>query len=86
MASDRWDEIHGFTTPGEFKRFQAWLHKAISEGVLTEVPIEMPYSGSWMWDEHWYRTAAGTAWRVVAPDPPFLGVSNECLNNSYAAP
>jgi hypothetical protein len=69
-----WDEIHGFTSPGEFQRFQRWIAEATAEGVLTEVPVESGYSGSSLFDEHWYRAPSGAVWRVVAPEPPFHGV------------
>jgi hypothetical protein len=73
MAAD-WDEIHGFASPGEFNRFRQWVEEALEEGALAEVPVGSPYSGSPMFDEHWYRSSSGDVWRVVAPDPPFRGV------------
>jgi hypothetical protein len=60
--------------PGEFQRFNAWISEAVRENVLVEVPVESPYSGSSLFDEHWYRAAEGVVWRVVAPEPPFRGV------------
>lgn len=74
MAEEGWDEIHGFTSPGEFVRFQQWIADAVAEGALTEVPVDSVYSGSSLFDERWYRAASGTVWRVVAPEPPFRGV------------
>ncbi len=69
-----WDEIHGFSSPGEFARFRAWIAEALSRGALTEIPVGEPYSGSPLFDEQWYSEPSGTVWRVVAPDPPFRGV------------
>lgn len=71
---EEWDEIHGFESPGEFERFRRWLAEAVAEGALEEVVVEAPFSASVLVDERWYRTAGGRRWRVVAPDPPFLGV------------
>jgi hypothetical protein len=74
MAPEDWDEIHGFSSPGEFERFRRWIADAVAEGALAEVPVRSAYSGSTALDEHWYRSTRGTVWRVVAPDPPFRGV------------
>ena len=72
--TDDWDEIHGFVSPGEFRRFQNWIVKQVQEGALVEVQVEEPYSGSPLFDERWFHTTSGTVWRLVAPDPPFRGV------------
>lgn len=74
VTTEEWDEIHGFSTPGEFSRFRAWIREALAEGALTEIPVGEPYSGSPLFDEHWYRAASGAVWRLVAPEPPFRGV------------
>ena len=78
-ARDRpdWDEIHGFTSPGEYARFARWLGEAVSEGAFVEIDVAERYSGSSIFDERWFRTPAGQVWRVVAPDFPFTGVSGE---------
>jgi hypothetical protein len=72
--TETWDEIHGFATPREYERFRAWIDNAIRERRLVEIPVASPYSGSRMFEEHWYRTPRGAIWRVVAPEPPFRGV------------
>lgn len=72
--ADGWDEIHGFVSPGEFQRFANWIAEALEEGVLEEVDVESPYSGSPMFDERWFRSPSLQVWRLVAPDPPFRGV------------
>lgn len=74
MPPEDWDEIHGFASLGEFERFRRWIASALDEEALVEIPVEEPYSGSPMFDEHWYRAASGSVWRLVAPDPPFRGV------------
>jgi hypothetical protein len=74
MPPEDWDEIHGFASPGELERFRRWIASALDEEALIEIPVEEPYSGSPMLDEHWYRAASGSVWRLVAPDPPFRGV------------
>lgn len=61
-------------SPGEFERFKQWIASAPDEGALVEVPVQERYRGSSMFDEHWYRATSGSVWRLVAPEPPFLGV------------
>lgn len=68
-----WDEIHGFASAGEYRRFLGWLDDALAEGALVEVPVRSRYAGE-MLDERWFREATGRCWRFVAPDPPFTGV------------
>jgi hypothetical protein len=71
---EEWEEIHGFQSPDEFQRFRQWVAEAVDEGALEEVAVGAPYSGSLLFNEWWYRTSSGERWRVVAPEPPFLGV------------
>jgi hypothetical protein len=44
------------------------------EGALAEVPVSDRYSGSEMFDEHWYQAASGQLWRLIAANPPFRSV------------
>jgi hypothetical protein len=69
-----WEEIHGFATPGEFRRFLIWIADAIGDGSLVEVAVVDRYSGSEMFEERWFAANSGQVWRLVAPEPPFLGV------------
>lgn len=69
-----WDEIQSFTSPGEFRRFQLWIEEALAEGALVEIPVLSRYGRSDMFDERWFRAPSGQRWRLVAPNPPFLGV------------
>ncbi len=79
MASDTrnpegWDEIEGFISPGEFQRFRLWVQSALDEGSLAEIPVQARYGPSEMFDECWFEAPSGQRWRLVAPEPPFLGV------------
>lgn len=69
-----WDEIHGFASPAEYRRFLDWIDEALAEGVLIEVSVLDRYSGSMMFDERWFAAPSGQAWRLVGPEPPFRGV------------
>lgn len=68
----KWGEIQGFKSPGEFKDFIKWIDSLVSEGVVNEVNVENYYGGS-PW-ERWFQCKCGRRWRLVEPDPPFLGV------------
>lgn len=77
QLSDRpeyeWDEIHGFESPREFRRFQRCIDRAIEEGALRSVALEERY-GDAAFDEWWYAEPSGSIWRLVAPEAPFRGV------------
>jgi hypothetical protein len=69
-----WEEIHGFDSPGEFARFEAWLASQIEQGDAEEIPVDEPY-GSPYFTERWIRDPdTREVWRVVAPEQPFRGV------------
>lgn len=72
--TEGWEEIHGFDSPGEYRRFLTWISEALAEGVLTEVPVLDRYSGFEMLDERWFTAPSGQVWRLVGPEPPFRGV------------
>ena len=69
-----WDEIQGFTSSGEYRRFLIWIQSALNEGALVEIPVGARYGPSEMLDERWFEAPSGQRWRLVAPEPPFLGV------------
>jgi hypothetical protein len=66
-------EIHGFDSPAHFSEFCRTIETAIAENELVPTTVEQPY-GSLMFEESWYRTAAGHVWRLVSPEYPFKGV------------
>lgn len=69
-----WDQITGFTSPGEYRRFLLWIQSALDEKSLVEIPVQARYGPSEMFDERWFEAPSGQRWRLVAPEPPFLGV------------
>jgi hypothetical protein len=69
-----WDEIHSFRTPGEFNLFVKWIHEQAAQGLISECVVQEHYAGS-TFDEKLFRcNGCGCIWRLVAPEPPFLGV------------
>ena len=71
-------EIHGFDSPQHFSDFYRSLEDAVKNKELTVVPVGQPYA-SVMFEERWYRTAAGQVWRLVNPDFPFKGVFEQVM-------
>lgn len=75
MTSCPWEEIDSFGTPGEFQRFVRWIAEQITSGTASEVPVTTRYGGAKTLHERWFTHAdSGQTWRLVAPEPPFLGV------------
>ena len=76
MKNCNWEEIHGFKTPGEYRRFCIWLESQVITDMVEEIPVgqskkRMPFGSN----EKWFRCkGSGEVWRLVAPDSPFLGL------------
>jgi hypothetical protein len=73
-AGEDWDEIDGFQSPEEFRRFERWSDEALAEEALVEIPVTERYAGASVFSERWFLAVSGRRWRLVSPDPPFLGV------------
>lgn len=79
MNRCNWEAIHGFDTPGEYRRFCAWLEAQVTNGMVEKIPIghskkEVPFGA----DERWFRCKeSGEVWRLVAPDAPSRGFWTE---------
>ena len=75
MSSCNWEAIHGFDTPGEYRKFCVWLDLQVVAGMVENILVgdstkEVP-SGS---DEKWFKCKeSGEVWRLVAPEAPFRG-------------
>lgn len=76
MNSCNWEAIHGFESPGEYKRFCSWLSAQVDAGIVELVPVSKPSEDLiFGLDEMWYRCiASGEIWRLVAPQAPFRGL------------
>jgi hypothetical protein len=74
QAGEDWDEIHGFQSPDEFRRFERWIDEALDQEALVEIPVTERYGGASVFSERWLIATSGRRWRLVSPDPPFLGV------------
>lgn len=70
-----WEEIHGFVSPGEYKRFVQYIEAQVADGIVKELSVNpkcgkgMIYGGRWFED-----LSTGAIWRLVPPDVPFRGL------------
>ena len=73
MNACKWEVIDTFSSPGEYRRFCAWLGDQVASGLAEQVAVQDSYAGE-MFDEKWFRCKqSGDVWRLVAPDGPFHG-------------
>jgi hypothetical protein len=69
-----WEPIEGFSSPGEFERFQGWLSSLVEGGAAERVPVDAGWKDANPLFEEWYRCApTGQVWRLLFPDPPSRG-------------
>ena len=70
-----WEAVDAFGSLAEYQRFHEWIKGQVTSGIAASVPVSKPYSGSTLWDEHWFRCLGDQQiWRLVGPDPPFRGI------------
>lgn len=75
--SELFDEIHGFFSPGEYKRFVEYIEDLVKTGNLVEVvPNPARHDHLPQNEPHrWFRVkGTGELWRLVPPDVPFKGL------------
>jgi hypothetical protein len=69
-----WDEIHGFASPSEYKRFLDWIAEQVSTGEAQIVPAGKPVNRIAVMGERWFKCATcGSIWCLAPPDSPFRG-------------
>jgi len=75
MNACNWEVIHGFESPGEYKRFCDWLSAQVDTGVTEQIPVSEPSADLiFGLEERWFRCKeSGEIWRLVAPQAPFRG-------------
>jgi hypothetical protein len=68
-----WEEIDGFQSYFEFKKFIEWIESQIIENMVSEIPVKDSYAGSGF-NERWFQCLSSkSVWRLVYPDGPFHG-------------
>lgn len=75
MKSSGWEEINGFNSPGEYKRFIAYIEDLIARKLVAEVAVDDTYGRGEIYGGRWFKDAESSEiWRLVAPDFPFRGL------------
>jgi hypothetical protein len=77
-----WEEVHGFASPGEYKRFVQYIEGQVASGAAKELPADPLYGKGMISDGRWFQDVkTGAIWRLVAPDPPFRGLWEPVVPN-----
>lgn len=70
-----WEKIDDFKSLSEFERLVRWMEGQLKESLAREIPVKTRYSGAETLTERWFvHVESGEKWRIVWPDPPFVGV------------
>ena len=70
-----WEEIHGFTSPGEFSRFVRYIENRVKDGDAEEIDADPDYEKGKIFGGRWFKDVeSGQVWRLVEPDFPFKGL------------
>ena len=81
-----WKRIHGFDDPPHFYRFQRAIDEAIQRGVVREVEMDSNYGRALIYGGRWFENPTnGEIWRLVEPEPPFMGLWERVLGYSVTA-
>jgi hypothetical protein len=77
-----WEEIHGFASPAEYKKFCAYIEGQITSGVVRERVPNPSYEKGKIFGGRWFEdTETKEVWRLVTPDFPFRGLWERVDNN-----
>lgn len=75
MSAQMEEEIHGFSSLDEFRKFSEHLSTLVLEGKLAEVNADPNYGHNLIFGGRWFEIIATKAvWRLVPPDFPFRGL------------
>jgi hypothetical protein len=70
-----WEEIRGFSSPGEYRRFCTYIEGQIAAGVARERMVDPRYEKGMVDDGRWFEDLeTSEIWRLVPPDFPFKGL------------
>jgi hypothetical protein len=76
-----WEEIYGFDTLGEYKRFCTYIEEQVTSGVARERIPDPDYEKGKIFGGRWFEDVeTKEIWRLVAPDFPFKGVWEKVVN------
>lgn len=71
----KWEEIHGFETPGKYRQFLDYLEELKHSGQIEEISSDPNYHRGLIYGGRWFKcNQTGEIWRLVPPDIPFKGI------------
>ena len=75
MNNCNWEAIHGFQSPGEYRRFCAWIDSQVKAGLVESISVgNSSVDVGFGFEEKWFKCKeSNEVWRLVAPQVPFLG-------------
>ena len=70
-----WEEIHGFASLGEYRRFVQYIEMQKEAGLVKEIEADPKYGEGMIYGGRWFQgVESGEVWRLVEPDIPFKGL------------
>jgi hypothetical protein len=70
-----WEEIRGFSSPSEYKKFCAYIERQLAAGVARERVADPSYQKEMIYGGRWFEDVeTNEIWRLVPPDFPFKGL------------
>jgi hypothetical protein len=75
MGTCAWEEIHGFQSPAEYRRFIQYIEGQVQAGHAIELsPLDDHQKGLISGGRWFQDTESSEIWRLIPPDFPFRGV------------
>ena len=75
MNKSSLEEIAGFSSPGEYIRFNKFIDELLAIGEIEEIDIDKDYHSGMVYGGRWFREVGNSnIWRLVPPDFPYRGV------------
>jgi hypothetical protein len=73
--TEAWEEIRGFNSLGEFKRFCSYIEGQVSSGLAIQRDVDPSYEKAMVFGGRWFQDLeTKEVWRLVPPDFPFRGL------------
>ena len=75
MTKNVWEEIHGFDSPSEYKRFVQYIERQVRLDHAIEIDADKNYGEGEIYGGRWFKDIdSAEVWRLVPPDFPFRGL------------
>jgi hypothetical protein len=79
-----WEEIRGFASLGEYKRFCTYIENKVTSGLARERNPDPNYNRGTIVGGRWFEDIeTNEVWRLIAPDIPFRGLWERVEKGRY---